>query len=197
MEKMEVALKNRGYKVINMNYPSRKHPIEALSKKTITQALTQSKKHSPDKIHFVTHSMGGILIRHYLQKNTMSNLGKIVMLSPPNQGSEVVDKLSGLKAFQLLNGPAGSQLGTDSQSIPLNLDSINAEVGVITGNRSINPLLSMLIPGANDGKVSGERARLEGMSGFLVVPHAHPFIMRNNGVIDQVIYFLKYGKFKR
>ena len=99
------------------------------------------------------------------------------MLSPPNQGSEVIDKLGSLPIFYLLNGPAGRQLGTDKDSVPRQLGSFNFDAGIITGYKTINPLLSLLIPGKNDGKVSVERARIKGMKDFLVVPSTHSFIM--------------------
>ena len=117
------------------------------------------------------------------------------MLSPPNQGSEVVDKLSHLALYQWLNGPAGMELGTDKAALPVILGAADFELGVITGKYSINPILSQLIPGPDDGKVAVERAKLDGMADFLVVGSAHPFIMQNDQVIRQTLYFLQYGYF--
>ena len=118
------------------------------------------------------------------------------MLSPPNQGSEVIDKLSDAPGFTAIHGPAGIQLGTQEGDIPSQLGPANFDVGIITGNRSINLFLSMMIPGPDDGKVSIERAKLEGMADFLVVPHSHPFIMKRKLVIRQVLYFLEHGRFE-
>lgn len=139
--------------------------------------------------------MGGILVRHYLSKNHLENLGRVVMLSPPNQGSEAVDRLSSVPGFYFLNGPSGRQLGTLKNSLPKKLGPANFEVGIITGSRSINLFLSWLIPRKDDGKVSIESAKLEGMTDFLVLPHTHVFIMKSDGVIDQILYFLKKGRF--
>jgi hypothetical protein len=119
------------------------------------------------------------------------------MLSPPNRGSEAVDKFKGTKIFQWLNGPAGQQLGTDDTSLPKKLAPPRYEVGIITGDWSINPILSLLIPGKDDGKVSVESAKLEGMKDFLVVPEAHTFIMNDDEVLRQAAFFLKHGLFDR
>ena len=197
MLKLEHHLKNHGFHVVNIRYPSREKNIQTLSIETINKAIKECEKAHPAKIHFVTHSMGGILVRYYLGANEINNLGRVVMLSPPNQGSEAVDKLRELSMFKWLNGPAGSQLGTDRDSLPNKLSPVNYEVGVITGDKTINPILSMLIPGEDDGKVSVERAKLIGMKDFLVVHKAHPFIMKDKDIIKQVIYFIENGVFKR
>jgi len=121
----------------------------------------------------------------------------VVMLSPPNQGSEVVDKLGGWCLFKAINGPAGAQLGTAATQIPRSLGRARFELGVITGSRSINLILSTLIPGEDDGKVSIENAKLEGMSDFVVVPTSHPFIMKNRAASAQVLFFLEHGSFHK
>ena len=196
MEKMEKALSDSGYLVRNTAYPSTEKPVDELASAVIPAAVESCNEEGDRSIHFVTHSLGGMLIRYYLETNVIDNLGRVVMLSPPNQGSEVVDNLSGVPGFRALNGPAGMQLGTDQDDVPAQLGPATFDVGIITGNQSINLFLSMMIPGEDDGKVSVERAKLEGMADFLVVPHAHPFIMKSDLVIDQVLYFLEYGRFE-
>jgi len=194
--KMEYSLKENDYNVINVNYPSQHFTVEELVKQYITPVIHACEKECKTKIHFVTHSMGGILLRYYLQFNSLQCLGNVVMLGPPNQGSEVVDKLKNVPGFKMINGPAGQQLGTTSSSIPQQLGPVNYPVGVITGNRSINPILSCIIPGKDDGKVSLKRARVEGMTDFLVVPYTHTMIMRRRYVIEQTRHFLKNNQFK-
>ena len=193
--KMSKSLKLDGYDIVNFDYPSRKHTIEVLSDKYVSKAVTQCRTYGPKRIHFVTHSLGGILVRHFLSQNQIEELGHIVMLSPPNKGSEIVDKLGDIPGFFLLNGPAGLQLGTSKQGIPNRLGPVTYPVGVITGNKSINLILSLLIPGDDDGKVSIEKSKVEGMTEFLVVPHAHPFIMDSDEVIRQTTTFLQKAKF--
>lgn len=148
-------------------------------------------------MHFVTHSLGGILVRYYLSKKSIPELGRIVMLAPPNQGSKVVDKFSGYPGYKMINGPAGYQLGTDEKSIPLQLGPAEFEVGIVAGDRSVNPILSTAFDEPNDGKVSLDETTLEGMNDFIVVHHSHPFIMQSDDVIDMIIYFLRNGHFKR
>lgn len=196
MDKMEGVLGTEGYRVVNQDYPSREHPVEVLAEQAIPAAI-EGCGEAAQRIHFVTHSMGGILVRYWLANHELPRLGRVVMLSPPNQGSEVVDRLGHLGPFQWLNGPAGDQLGTGPESLPNRLGPVGYEVGVITGDRTINPILSTLIPGDDDGKVSIESAKIEGMRDFLVVPRSHPLIMDSGEVIAQTIRFLREGRFRR
>jgi len=197
MVPMERALAKSGYQVLNVDYPSRSGSIEKLSDDAIGQAINDCQRHGAVAIHFVTHSFGGILVRSYLARHTIPNLGRVVMLGPPNQGSEVVDKLGSFWFFKKINGPAGSELGTDKNSMPNQLGPANFCAGVIAGNRSINWINSLLIPGRDDGKVSVERTRLAGMTDHIVVRAAHPFLMRNRTAIQQTIHFLRTGQFER
>jgi hypothetical protein len=145
--------------------------------------------------HFVTHSLGGIVLRQYLEENESLNLGRVVMLAPPNQGSEVADYFMDWKLFQSVSGPTGQQLGTGAESVPNNLQPVNFELGVITGNYSYIPWMSSLIPGPDDGVVGVAQARTAGMSDFLVVPRSHSFIMNSEEVASEVVDFLQTGSF--
>ena len=179
MRKVEQKLREDGYIVWNQSYPSTKKSIEDLSSEHISKGLKVCRRAGARKIHFVTHSLGGILVRYFLQDNTIENLDKIVMLSPPNKGSEIADNLRDLKVYQWMMGPAGQQLGTDTKSLPNTLDRIDATVGIITGKSSSDPWFSPFIPGEDDGKVSVQSAKLEEMTDFLVVEAGHTFIMSN------------------
>jgi pimeloyl-ACP methyl ester carboxylesterase len=197
MAKMESALAGAGYQVRNVDYPSRTASIQRLADDAIGKAVGDCRRDGAVKIDFVTHSLGGILVRSYLARHSVPSLGRVVMLAPPNQGSEVVDKLGGLFLFKWINGPAGSELGTGANSTPNRLGPATFPAGVIAGDRSINWINSLLIPGRDDGKVSVERTRLAGMSDHLVIHTAHPFIMRNREAIRQTIQFLRTGGFDR
>ena len=195
MAKMERALTEAGYQVKNVDYPSRTASIQQLADDAIGRAVADCQRDGATKIDFVTHSLGGILVRSYLARHSVPPLGRVVMLAPPNQGSEVVDKLGWLFLFKWINGPAGSELGTGTNSTPNRLGPATYPVGIIAGDRSINWINSLLIPGTDDGKVSVERTKLAGMADFIIVPAAHPFIMRNRAAISQTISFLKTGSF--
>jgi triacylglycerol lipase len=195
MDKLAKYLSDQGYQVVNIDYPSRKHPLSELAE--IVRKETVSKTSEAEIIHFVTHSMGGIILRFIQKYDPLPNLGRVVMLSPPNRGSEVVDSLSGLWLFELINGPAGKQLGTGENDICRMLGKVDFELGVITGDRSINWINSLIIPGKDDGKVSIESAKVQGMADFLIVHVSHPFIMNDKRVMTQCVHFLRNGYFKK
>jgi triacylglycerol lipase len=195
MAKMQRALEEAGYTVWNVDYPSRTALIPKLADNAIGKALAECRQNGATKIDFVTHSMGGILIRSYLARHSVPDMGRVVMLAPPNQGSEIVEKLGWLCLFRWINGPAGNKMGTDKNSLPNQLGPANFPLGVIAGDRSINWINSFLIPGPDDGKVSVSRARLDGMMDFIVIHATHPLIMRNSEAIRQTIAFLQNGKF--
>ena len=197
MRTMEKALTQRGYRVFNIGYPSTTKAIPDLAAELHVQV--QHCCHT-NQTHFVTHSLGGILVRSYLTHYPLDNLGRVVMLSPPNKGSELVDVLGKVGAFTFILGPASGQLSTQPSGIPNQLNQrgpVDFELGVITGNRSFNPLTSWLIPGPDDGRVSVNSAQVAGMADFLVVPRTHTFIMSSQTVIEQTVNFLRTGKFER
>jgi pimeloyl-ACP methyl ester carboxylesterase len=194
MNDMAAALAAEGYKVENIDYPSTDESFEQLLE-IVSGKIERCCRRGESKLNFVTHSLGGILLRAYANENGAEHVGRAVMLSPPSRGSELVDELKDITVFQWITGPAGQQLGTDSESVPLNLGRVNFELGVITGDASFNPLYSWLIPGPDDGKVSVDRARVSGMADFIVLPHSHSFIMNGKEVIRQTLFFLANGRF--
>ena len=192
---MEAALVRAGYRVWNIDYPSRSAAIAPLSESVVGPSIAGCRRDGATTIHFVTHSLGGILVRSYLAQHTVPELGRVVMLAPPNQGSEVVDRLGRRWLFQAINGPAGGELGTGGDALPNRLGPVKFCLGVIAGNRSLNWINSRFIPGRDDGKVSVERTQIAGMTDHLVLPTTHPFIMKNRRVIRQTIQFLRTGAF--
>lgn len=196
MVRMEAGLTQAGYCVSNIGYSSRSAGTEQLAETVIGDAVAACVKNGATRIHFVTHSFGGILVRSYLANHALANLGRVVMLGPPNQGSELVDRFGSFWLFRAIGGPAGRELGTGENSVPRRLGPAHFPLGVIAGNRSLNWLASACIPGHDDGKVSVERTRIEGMTDHLVVATAHPFLMKKRLVIQQTTRFLREGAFE-
>jgi len=196
MNPMERALINEGFETVNIDYPSRNYTVEELAQIAIPKGLDACRaKDSVGRIHFVAHSLGGILIRQYLSEQEIAGMGRVVMLGPPNQGSAAVDELRGSPGFDWLNGPAGLQLGKGEESLPLKLGPAAFELGVIAGNRTIDPITSSVLDNPDDGRVSVEDTKLDGMTDFVVVEHSHAFMMRMRRPIELTIRFLNSGSF--
>lgn len=191
-------LRAAGYEVIHVAYPSQRAAIEKLSEDALGPVFAD--RRDGRKVHVVTHSLGGILVRQYLHDHGVpASLGRVVMLAPPNAGSEIVDRLAKVRAYQWLNGPAGLDLGTDAAAAPARLGPLPAgvEVGVIAGDATWNPLFSALIPGPDDGKVSVARTHVAGEADHLVVPYSHTWLMNRRETRRQVAAFLRDGRFER
>ena len=198
MELMAEALGDAGYSVANVDYPSRERPIEELAPMAVGDGLDRCRQMpgGAAKIHFVTHSLGGILVRQYLAKGSIDELGRVVMLGPPNQGSSAADVFADLPGFDFAHGPVGRQLGKGEGSVPLALGPADFELGIIAGKRTIDPLTSAVLDDPDDGRVAVSDTRLEGMSDFVVVDHSHAFLMRMQEPVELTIRFLRTGAFR-
>lgn len=195
MRPVQKALTREGFVVRNIGYDSRAATIEELAMETLPRAVAECEHEQPREIHVVTHSLGGILLRYYLSEHQIEKLGHAVMLAPPNQGSEVVDKWRNRPGFRQLNGPAGLQLGTDAESVPRQLGAVEFSLGVIAGTATVNPILSLSLPNPDDGKVSVASTKVAGMADFVAVPYSHTFIMSRTKVHQQIVHFLRHGHF--
>lgn len=192
---MAEALRTAGFSIANVDYPSQAGPVEILAPMAIETGLNECRNAGAKRVHFVTHSIGGILLRYSHQTSPIPDLGRVVMLAPPNQGSEVIDVTRDWPTSGLFAGEAGLQLGTDPDSIPSQLGPVDFELGVIAGTGSINFVMSAMLPGPNDGKVSVQSTRVEGMDDFLIVENSHHYITESEEVIRNTTAFLRGGRF--
>lgn len=192
---LELRLKDEGFFTVNESYPSTTKPLSELIDTVPPQNVEKCEDRRP--IHFVTHSMGGVIMRGHLARHQIEGLGRLVLLAPPNKGSELVDTMKQIPGFDWVNGPAGVALSADIDSIPNTISDADAEYGVVAGNLSLNPLYSSLIPGDDDGKVSVESTKFAAMTDHITLYVSHTFIMNSTDVAEQVIAFLRTGRFTR
>lgn len=196
MERMKWFLEDNGYQVANIDYPSRDFEVAELATLAVEDGLNQCGEIGPvDRVHFVTHSLGGILVRYYYSAHDTESVGRVVMLGPPNQGSSAADEMHDWPGFEWLNGPAGYQLGKGENSVPLQLGSPAFEFAVIAGDESIDPVTSAVLEDPDDGRVSVSDTYLDGMQDFRLVGTSHAFMMQNGEVFELVKSFLETGAF--
>ena len=195
MDRFAESLQQEGFSTANVDYPSSTEPIEVLAPMVVGEGLARCRQTGATRIHFVTHSLGGILLRYAQSQDAIPDLGRVVMLGPPNQGSEVIDKTRNWPGVQLITGVAGLQLGTDADSIPSQLGPADFELGIIAGTGTTNPFMSAMLPDADDGKVTVVRTQIEGMDDFKIVSNSHYGMMKSDDVIAHATRFLRTGSF--
>ncbi len=195
MTPMARALQRAGYTTVNVDYPSQAGPIEEIAPLAVDTGLGECRSSGATRIHFVTHSIGGILLRYRHEREPITELGRVVMLGPPNQGSEIVDVIQDWPGMAAIGGAAGMQLGTGDDSVPSRLGPVDFELGVIAGTGTINLIASAMLPDPDDGKVSVAATRVDGMDDFLVVSNSHRYITRADVVLRNTVAFLETGRF--
>jgi pimeloyl-ACP methyl ester carboxylesterase len=196
LKKLERALQQAGFATLNLDYASRKKPLDLLAA-DVDGPIRRFAAETRGPLHFVGHSMGGLLARVYLAKHRPERLGRVVMLGTPNGGSEIADHLHGLALYRAYFGPAGQQLTTRLDSALSSLPPLDYDAGIIAGSRSIAPVASLFgMPKPNDTMVSVASTGLDGMSDHVVVSASHAGLPYHAEAIAQTIAFLREGRFK-
>ena len=197
MEPVAKAMHAQGFETVGVPYGSFRLGLDAIVSQVI--GLLEPWLESGRKIHFVTHSLGGVVVKRLVEtllaEGSDINFGRVVMLAPPHQGSEIVDWLSRSLVRRLL-GPAGEFLTSEKMQEPQ--DALNfpeeVEAAVIMGKSSALPLFRKLLEASNDGIVSVEKGKLYGIKEFKVVEADHTFISSEKQVIGMVERFIEFGQ---
>lgn len=197
MKALQWRLEESGYQVVNQTYPSRSYSVQQLAAMAVEQGLSACQASGFDRVDFVTHSLGGILVREYVEHQDIPGLHRVVMLAPPNGGSQLADYADSTPVLQALMPQAVAQLGTSDESVPRRLGRVTFELGVIAGTSTYMSFLPGLPDGPTDGTVAVAETIVPGMMDFLELPVGHTFMMWDDEVISQTMYFLEHGFFKR
>jgi hypothetical protein len=186
-------LEDAGYYVHRVGYSSLdQRPDEILQ--DISKQINECCRDHEQPVHFVGHSLGGLMIRAYLQDNEVDNLGRVVLLGTPNNGTEAADHFSDGWLMKIL-GPTANALGTDDESFPNSLAPPYYPVGIIAGKLN-SRLNDQVVPGEDDGLVSIESTKIDGMTDFIVIETGHSMMRYDSEVADQTVAFIKFGAFK-
>ena len=186
-------LQARGYRVCNVDYDTRVRSLDQAADAVHDSLRTCVRADS--RIHFVTHSLGGLVLRALLDRHPVPMAGHAVMLAPPNRGSEIADHVGEFRVTESILGPLAAQLGTQPEDLPQRLPIPPIPFGVIAGDQWINPAGPLWLPAPHDGTVSVASTRLVGMQDHIVLPYTHTFIMNSSAVADQIESFLRAGRF--
>ncbi len=191
-----VWLKFCGYRVTSLGYPSRCVSIAEAVERHIAPQLERLDLEPDSRVHFVTHSLGGIVFRAWAaQRDPAFPLGRAVLLAPPNQGSQIIDELRQWRWVRWLLGPVSAELGTDAESTPNSLGPLPPDTGIIVGNKATLPFFRHLLGPASDGVVTIAGAHAAGEADFTVLPTDHTFIIWQPAVFWAVRQFLLTGSF--
>jgi pimeloyl-ACP methyl ester carboxylesterase len=192
---LQKRIRDAGYEAHSIEYESLQEPPEIILEKVGEQIALLCRDDSRP-VHFVAHSLGGLIIRAYLDQRPAINLGRVVLLGTPSQGSELVDIYGDTWLFKVL-GPTAHELGTDDDSFPNRIGPPFYPLGIIAGTSSFNPITDDHLPGADDGVVSVKSTKIDGMTDFMMVATSHSMMRYNETVANETIHFLKKGRFSQ
>jgi len=193
MWKIEKSLTNAGYNTLNFDYASTRWPMDTVTEKLHQEITDKYSKY--EKIHFVTHSLGGLVIRAYLDQFGSELEGHLVMIAPPNQGSITAERFEDFALFKWLLGEPGQHLGKDRDDYFKMYPPPRIHFGIIAGGLCNDKGFNPLIPGDDDGTVGVEETRIYGYADFIIIPGLHTTLLWQGEVIRQIITFIEEGKF--
>lgn len=186
---------NAGFEVYNITYPYKSHTIQEIAD-FLNDKLIELGVDKKDRINIVGHSMGGLVARAYINRYKPQNLHRVVMIATPNHGSELADAMKNWWIYRLKFGnKSGQQLSTDQRELSDDLGKVNYDLGIVAGVTWVNPVFSAILPGDDDGLVSVESTKLDGMNEHIIIDFAHTLGIMYKTVSKQVISYLKYGRF--
>ncbi|MFP6763457.1 MAG: alpha/beta fold hydrolase, partial [Planctomycetaceae bacterium] len=194
MSRIKKRLTESGFVTIPFDYPSTQVDLDHCS-----EYLDQVVKslHGIKQISFVTHSLGGLVVRNWLREHSDQRTRRLVMIGTPNKGAEMADKLQDWAAYRLILGPAGQQLISGGEGAISQLPVPKFEFAIIAGAKGTRDGYNLMIPGDDDGTVTIRSAQLEGAADFMTLPVLHSFLPLNAEVIDCTDRFLKTGAFRK
>jgi hypothetical protein len=198
---------NGGYEVFNVAYPTTQKEI-AEHAKTLAQIIDNLD--GIEELNFVGHSMGNLVIRHYLNDLDIAEksrpagelpkkhpkFNRFVMLAPPNHGSGLAKYFADNLIYKSVTGDSGQQLGQDWAKIESHLGTPDFEFGIIAGGKGDEKGYNPIIAGDNDGVIGVETTKLDGAKEFVVIPAVHPFLQSNFLAMKYTLHFLKEGTFR-
>lgn len=194
MTPLRLFLEQKGWEVFNLGYPSLLRSIDS-HVETVSAQIDVAVRGRSVELSFVTHSLGGIVLRALLERRGSNyRFGRAVMLGPPNQGASFARSLqSRVPWLDRILGPSYAELGRLDR--PTGTDRIS--VGIIAGSRSPERGYSPFVSGPNDGIVAVAETALPGAADSLLVRGVHTLLMYQPTVLRQVDFFLTHGRFDK
>ena len=194
MWKLEQGLSKSGYSIMNLHYPSVKADMDSIV--SLVHSRLAPRLQDYQKINFVTHSLGGIVMRAYLHKHKQSNFQRLVMIAPPNKGAIMAERFEDFFIYKWIYGQTGQKLGKDSTDYWQQIPPPSIDFGIIAGGLGNDKGFNPLIPGDDDGTVGVAETKIAGAQDFIVIPGLHTSLLWQNRTLEQVLYFLEYNHFK-
>lgn len=195
MKPLAWQLERAGLRALNVGYTAARRPL-AETITHIVERLDAELAHVKGPVHFVTHSLGGILVRAYLAARPRAG-ARIVQLAPPNQGARIAEALRSVAIARGILGQTLHDLGIEAEGAPrLRLPRLEGvDVGVIAGGRGGPRGFGPWLPEDNDMVVCVRETWLPEACDWILVPRLHTFIMNAKDVHENVLTFLRDGRF--